>query len=64
MKSASKLKQSHCPMKSGSKKAAQQLGIPYYLLADWRHRQNIMGEDHPFVGNGHVFGFMTASMHG
>ena len=29
----------------GIKKAADQLGIPYYTLADWRHRQNVMGEE-------------------
>lgn len=30
----------------GLKKAASQLGIPYYTLADWRHRtrDRIMGE--------------------
>lgn len=34
----------------GIKKAAQQLGIPYYTLADWRHRQNIHGSQ-AHVGN-------------
>ncbi|MCQ2462811.1 MAG: transposase [Clostridia bacterium] len=29
----------------GIKKAALQLGIPYYTLADWRHRQNLFGEE-------------------
>ena len=36
----------------GIKKAAQQLGIPYYTLADWRHRQNIHGSQ-AHVGSGH-----------
>lgn len=36
----------------GIKKAAQQLGIPYYTLADWRHRQNIHGSQ-AYVGSGH-----------
>ena len=36
----------------GIKKAAQQLGIPYYTLADWRHRQNIHGNQ-AHVGSGH-----------
>ena len=37
---------------TGIKKAAAQLGIPYYTLADWRHRQNIHG-DQAHVGSGH-----------
>jgi transposase len=37
----------------GIKKAADQLGIPYYTLADWRHRQNVMGEERAHVGSGH-----------
>ena len=37
----------------GIKKAADQLGIPYYTLADWRHRQNVMGEERAYVGSGH-----------
>ncbi len=36
----------------GIKKAAQQLGIPYYTLADWRHHQNVFGKD-AYVGSGH-----------
>ena len=36
----------------GVKKAAQQLGIPYYTLADWRHRQNLFGEE-AHIGSGH-----------
>ena len=36
----------------GIKKAAQQLGIPYYTLADWRHRQNIHGSQ-AHEGSGH-----------
>ena len=34
----------------GIKNAAQQLGIPYYTLADWRHRQNVFGEE-AFIGS-------------
>ncbi len=37
----------------GIKKAAEQLGIPYYTLADWRHRHNFLGEEQAFVGSGH-----------
>ena len=44
----------------GIKKAAAQLGVPYYTLADWRHRQNIHGRhrqnihgDQAHVGSGH-----------
>ena len=37
----------------GLKNAANQLNIPYYTLSDWRHRQNIMGEERAFVGSGH-----------
>jgi transposase len=36
----------------GIKKAAAQLGVPYYTLADWRHRHNIHG-DQANVGSGH-----------
>ena len=36
----------------GIKKATAQLGVPYYTLADWRHRQNIHG-DQAHVGSGH-----------
>lgn len=36
----------------GIKKAAQQLGVPYYTLADWRHRQNVFGNE-AYVGSGH-----------
>ena len=36
----------------GVKKAAQQLGIPYYTLVDWRHHQNVFGEE-AYVGSGH-----------
>ena len=36
----------------GIKRAAAELGIPYYTLADWRHRQNIHG-DKAHVGSGH-----------
>ena len=37
----------------GIKKAAEQLGIPYYTLADWRNRQKGMGDERAFVGSGH-----------
>ena len=37
----------------GIRKAAEQLGIPYYTLADWRHRHNYLGEERAFVGSGH-----------
>jgi transposase len=36
----------------GIKTAAAQMGVPYYTLADWRHRQNIHG-DQAHVGSGH-----------
>lgn len=35
----------------GVKQAAAQLGIPYYTLAEWRHRRKAYG-DHAFVGTG------------
>lgn len=37
----------------GLKKAAEQLGIPYYTLSDWKHRQNVMGVEQAHVGSGH-----------
>ena len=36
----------------GVKKAAGQLGIPYYTLADWRYKQRNYG-DRAHVGSGH-----------
>ena len=36
----------------GVKKAAEQLGIPYYTLADWRSRRAHRGID-SFTGSGH-----------
>ncbi|MCR5782602.1 MAG: transposase [Clostridia bacterium] len=36
----------------GVKKAAQQLGIPYYTLADWRHKQRVFGAE-AHIGSGH-----------
>ena len=36
----------------GVKKAAAQLGIPYYTLADWRHKRHNYGEL-AHVGSGH-----------
>lgn len=36
----------------GVKKAAEQLGIPYYTLSDWRSIRKRLGAD-AFVGSGH-----------
>jgi len=36
----------------GVKKAAEQLGIPYYTLATWRSRRKALG-DQAYVGSGH-----------
>ena len=36
----------------GVKKAAEQLGIPYYTLADWRYKRKNLG-DQAYVGSGH-----------
>lgn len=36
----------------GVKKAAQQLGIPYYTLAEWRQKQKRYGKS-AYVGSGH-----------
>ena len=36
----------------GVQKAAEQLGIPYYTLADWRYHRARNGIDN-FVGSGH-----------
>ena len=38
----------------GIKKAASQLGLPYYTLADWRNRNrnSILGISEPGQGNG------------
>ncbi|MCR4443326.1 MAG: transposase [Peptococcaceae bacterium] len=38
----------------GVKKAAQQLGIPYYTLADWRSQRKQYG-DQAYVGSGHAY---------
>ena len=35
----------------GVRKAAEQLGIPYYTLADWRHKRRNEGES-AFIGSG------------
>ena len=35
----------------GVRKAAEQLGIPYYTLCDWRHQRRNKGES-AFVGSG------------
>lgn len=36
----------------GVRKAAEQLGIPYYTLADWRYIRKHQGASY-FVGNGY-----------
>lgn len=36
----------------GVKKAAEQLGIPYYTLADWRYKRRVHGSQ-AYVGSGH-----------
>jgi transposase len=38
----------------GVKKAAQQLGIAYYTLADWRSQRKHHGEG-AYVGSGHAY---------
>lgn len=38
----------------GTRKAAQQLGIPYYTLADWRKTRNQYGEK-AYIGSGHSY---------
>ena len=38
----------------GVKKAAQQLVIPYFTLADWRAQRKQHGE-HAYVGSGHAY---------
>ena len=43
----------------GIKKAAAQLGVPYYTLADWRHRQNIHGDQAHVQTGGTVRTFMA-----
>jgi transposase len=44
----------------GVKKAAQQLGIPYYTLVDWRGRRKEYGEK-AYVGRGHSYTDPTKS---
>lgn len=39
----------------GVRKAAEQLGLPYYTLADWRSARKKRGE-HAFIGSGHCYG--------
>ena len=36
----------------GVKKAAEQLGIPYYTLTTWRYKRNTLG-DQAYIGSGH-----------
>jgi transposase len=38
----------------GVKKAADQLGVPYYTLADWRSQRKQHGEK-AYVGSGHTY---------
>jgi transposase len=38
----------------GAKKAANQLGIPYYTLAEWRSRRKQHG-DMAHIGSGHAY---------
>lgn len=35
----------------GVRKAAEQLGIPYYTLSEWRHQRKTKGE-YAFIGSG------------
>lgn len=37
----------------GVKKAAEQLGVPYYTLTDWRRQRKQHGEK-AYVGSGHA----------
>ena len=41
----------NCPDEIGVKAAAEQLGIKYYTLADWRRQRKARGEE-AFVGSG------------
>ena len=36
----------------GVKKAAEQLGIPYYTLTTWRSKRNMLG-DQAYIGSDH-----------
>ena len=36
----------------GVRKAAEQLGVPYYTLADWRAKRKLHGTQ-AYVGSGH-----------
>ena len=38
----------------GVRKFAEQLGIPYYMLADWRSQRKHQG-DTAFIGSGHPY---------
>ncbi|GIP19000.1 hypothetical protein J40TS1_46420 [Paenibacillus montaniterrae] len=38
----------------GPKKAAEQLGISYYTLQEWRKRKNLHGEE-AHIGSGHAY---------
>jgi transposase len=46
----------------GVKKAATQLGVPYYTLADWRSRRKQHGE-RAYVGSGHTYQSTGQSQH-
>ena len=42
----------------GMRKAAEQLGIPYYTLAEWRQKRKAYGEK-AYVGSGNSRGELT-----
>ncbi|MEA5084546.1 MAG: transposase [Lachnospiraceae bacterium] len=46
----------------GVKKAAGQLGIPYYTLADWRSERK-MHEEKAYIGSGHAHAASVKSSH-
>ena len=46
----------------GVKKAANQLGVPYYTLADWRSKRKQHGEK-AYVGSGHTYMDTGKSQH-
>lgn len=46
----------------GTRKAAQQLGIPYYTLAEWRKTRNQYGEK-AYIGSGHSYSAAGKTQH-
>jgi transposase len=46
----------------GVKKAAEQLGIPYYTLADWRSQRKQHG-DRAYVGSGRTYSEAGKTQH-